>query len=280
MSKTAILYICTGRYDVFFPDFYQTAEQLFLNNHTKHYFVFTDSTTLTQQYKEHTNITFIHQNKLGWPYDTLMRYEMFLKSKHLFENFDYIFYLNANYVFKKPVGDEFLPLDNHEENGLVAVLHPYFYQEYSRYSGSRPYKYTYETNPASLAYIPECVYICGGVNGGVASAALKMFTELATRIQIDQNNGIIAVWHDESHHNRYVYELDYKVKLLPPDYAFPEGAGEQTHITCKMLLRDKENLYGHDFLRGITDIPISKDTITLKPKPSFIQKLTNIFAKK
>ena len=98
MSKIAILYICTGRYDVFFPDFYQTAEQLFLNNHTKHYFVFTDSTTLTQQYKEHTNITFIHQNKLGWPYDTLMRYEMFLKSKHLFENFDYIFFLNANYV--------------------------------------------------------------------------------------------------------------------------------------------------------------------------------------
>ena len=278
MSQIAILYICTGRYDVFFPEFYQTAEQLFLNNHTIHYFVFTDSTTLTQQYKETTNITFIHQNKLGWPYDTLMRYEMFLKSKHLFEKFDYIFYLNANYIFKQPVGDEFLPLDNNEENGLIAVIHPGFYQQHSRFSGSRPYKYTYETNPASLAYIPECVYVCGGVNGGVASSALKMFTELAKRIQTDQNNGIIAVWHDESHHNRYVYELDYKVKLLPPDYAFPEDYYEPLpNIACKMLLREKSNFQGHDFIRGLTDIPNSEKTTK---KLTLIQKLKSFFVKK
>lgn len=43
MKKIAILYICTGKYDIFWEDFYKTSEKYFLNNSEKHYFVFTDA---------------------------------------------------------------------------------------------------------------------------------------------------------------------------------------------------------------------------------------------
>lgn len=41
--KIAILYICTGKYNVFFRDFYSSSEKYFLPNCEKTYFVFSDN---------------------------------------------------------------------------------------------------------------------------------------------------------------------------------------------------------------------------------------------
>ena len=45
------------------------------------------------------------------------------------------------------------------------------------------------------------------------------------RIDQDDKNGIVAVWHDESHLNRYLSEtfaLD-QLKTLTPSYCYPES---------------------------------------------------------
>ena len=75
MKKIAILYICTGKYDIFWEDFYKTSEKYFLNNSEKHYFVFTDAQSI---YEENCDrVHKIYQKTLGWPYNTLMRFNMF-----------------------------------------------------------------------------------------------------------------------------------------------------------------------------------------------------------
>jgi len=66
------------------------------------------------------------------------------------------------------------------------------------------------------------VYICGGVNGGKSQEFLAVIEELKKRIDEDRKQGIIAIYHDESHINKYAYE-NPGYKLLPPSYCYPEG---------------------------------------------------------
>ena len=79
-KTVAVLYIATGRYTVFWKYFYESAEKYLLNNCLKHYFVFTDNSEDIAG-KSRGNVTCIQQNKLGWPFDTLMRFDIFLSIK-------------------------------------------------------------------------------------------------------------------------------------------------------------------------------------------------------
>ena len=120
MLKIAILYICTGKYDVFWKEFYRSCEQYFLPNSNKNYFVFTDSKELYDE-KNNDKIVKIYQEKLGWPYDTLMRFDLFSRIENKLAEFDYIFFLNANVVFLKTVEESSL---FNNDNDLFVVIHP------------------------------------------------------------------------------------------------------------------------------------------------------------
>ncbi len=78
-KTVAVLYIATGRYTVFWKYFYESAEKYLLNNCLKHYslcFYRYNSEDIAG--KSRGNVTCIQQNKLGWPFDTLMRFDIFL----------------------------------------------------------------------------------------------------------------------------------------------------------------------------------------------------------
>ena len=64
-------------------------------------------------------------------------------------------------------------------------------------------------------------YYAGGFNGGRAKRYLQMAKELARRIDCDTAKGITAVWHDESHWNRYLAEHEPTV-VLTPAYCYQE----------------------------------------------------------
>lgn len=231
--KVAILYICTGKYAMFWQDFYQSMERHFLPNIEKCYFVFTDQTI------QHAgpNVRFIEQQHLGWPYDTLLRFHMFYEVKEELSQFDYIFFLNANTKCIAEIDETILP----QKEDLMALVHPGFYNK-GRIS------FTYEDNPQSLAYIPKNKgqhYYMGAFNGGKSKAYLKMIETLAYRIEKDLKKDIIAVWHDESHLNRYL--LHRKVKKLDPGYGYPEGW--ELPFDKKIIILDKNKFGGHEFLR-------------------------------
>ena len=76
MCKLGILYICTGKYDIFWEDFYKSCEKYFLPGYEKYYYVFTDAKEIYAE-GENSRITKIYQENLGWPYNTLKRFSMF-----------------------------------------------------------------------------------------------------------------------------------------------------------------------------------------------------------
>lgn len=234
--KIAILYICTGKYDIFWKDFYLSSEKYFFKNEQKHYFVFTDSNNIYDSDSE--NVEVIYQENLSWPGNTLFRFKMFKRIEEKLKNYDYIFFLNGNALFLQAVDKEILP----EDDRIIVVQHPGFFDK-------KREEFTYDNNPKSLAYIAPNegeVYVCGGFNGGTSSAYLEMINELNDNIDKDYENNIIALWHDESHINKYI--LNHKYKLLPASYmAFDE---KEMPFEKKVIVRDKEKYGGHEFLRG------------------------------
>lgn len=244
--KIAILYVATGRYIAFWEDFYKSCEELFITDAQKTYFVFTDAENIYGQ--ENDNVIKIHQEKLGWPYDTLMRFKMFLTQEEKLKEHDYIFFFNANMKFVQPVGHEVLPDEEH--CGFVAGLHP---GNYRRSIDEVPYC----RNEKSLAYIPYGqgkYYVQGCLNGGTRDAYLEFCHTCMENTQKDLDNGVIAEVHDESHLNKYV--LDKNILVLPCNYLYPVGCYYPEYCDdIKIISRDKDSpkYGGTDYLRGVTD---------------------------
>ncbi len=251
MKKVAILYIALGRYTVFWDDFYKSCEE-YLTPCEKHYFIWTDNPTPAMQGK---NITTIPAQKKGWPYDSLLRFEMFLEREKELRDFDYIFFFNANFQFYNPVDlAEITPREWHD--GLVAGLHP----GRSGDIDQNPDHFKYERRPESTAYIPYGHgkhYVCGAFNGGTADAFLKMCRELAKNVRTDLANNIVACVDDESHLNAYV--ADKKYLLAGRAYGFPEGmikkipARQRVMIKIISRAKDSPKYGGTQWLRGNTD---------------------------
>lgn len=209
--KIAVLYICTGKYSRFWTDFYESSQTFFLNGKEKHYFVFTDDDTIQNT----DSVTVIYTKYKGYPWDTLYRFEMFWPLRENLMAFDFIYFFNANLVFVGDVGNECLP--DVSQGGLVALIHPSFYNKPARF-------FPYERNKKSEAYIPNLnqkyFYYMGALNGGITEAYLDLIKKCMENIQKDVKNGIIAKVLDESHLNRYLF--DRKVLGLSPSYGFPE----------------------------------------------------------
>ena len=263
--KVAILYICTGEYTYFWKSFYESAEKLLLLNSEKHYFVFTDLKSL-EVGNSNNRVHIIYQENLPWPYPTLYRFKMFNRIKQELIDFDYITFFNSNVVINEMITEEeFLPL----ENDYLACLHP------GRYNCNDYNLLPYEKRRRSKAYIPirykEYIYVCGGIQGGKAIPYINMIEKLAHNIDIDEKKGIIAIWHDESHWNRFIFDND-NYKLLSCDYAYPEGW--DIPFEKKIILLDKQKYIS---LNNKTDAvnPYTKYDILMIYINSYIHQLFN-----
>lgn len=209
--KIAILYICTGKYNQFFPGFYASSEKHFLDGEaSKHYFVWTDDLTLTKA----ENVTIIPKECAGFPADSLFRFEMFMQIESELKKFDYIYFFNSNAVFRQHVGQEIVP----DKSGLAVGVWP------GKRERQHPMFYPYERNRRSLAYIAPngdyYTYFMGGINGGEVEAYLLMIRTLSHNIREDFERGIIARVHDESHINAYL--RTHPCKKLGREFCLPE----------------------------------------------------------
>lgn len=247
--KIGVLYICTGKYIRFWDEFYRTAEQHLLPEANKHYFVFTDGDFAEQN---NANVTKVYQKNLGWPDNTLRRFHMFLGIEERLEQFDYLYFFNANCRFKKTIGTEFLPKASDQ---LLVVQHP---GQIDKPANQLPY----ERNPRSRAYIPFGTgkyYVCGGINGGQAKTFLRFARDARQAIDEDFRDGIVATWHDESHLNRYILKHPYT--LLHAGYCYPQHW--KLNVPMMIEVRDKRNHGGREALRAMTSTSDTEKMVTV-----------------
>lgn len=264
-AKVGILYIALGRYTVFWDEFYESCEKHLLHA-DKHYFVWTDNPTDAMRRK---NVTIIPAQKRGWPYDSLMRFEMFFAMREKLAAYDYLFFFNANFKFVNDTDlTEIAPRE--WNGGLAASLHPGREGDLWR---DTPDRFPYERRPASTAYVPFGAgrhYVCGAFNGGTSAAFLKMCGVLAKNVRTDLKNGINAVFDDESHLNAYLVNRDFL--LLGRAYGYPERMLKHLNaanaVMVKIISREKNTpkYGGTKWLRGATDkkIPDSKISYVMR----------------
>lgn len=198
--KIALVLIATGpRYYEFIRPLLHSAEQYF-PAHTP--FLWTDS---QENYVEHQ---FPHLH-LGFPNATLYRYNTFLTQKSLLASFDFIFYSDIDMRFVAQIKTEEIVSD-----GITATEHP------GHCNGvGFP-----ERRPDSTAYIPadaKSKYFCGGFNGGTSADYLKMCEIIGKNVIIDASKGIVAINHDESHLNRYLFDFP-PARILTPEFCWPD----------------------------------------------------------
>ena len=230
--KVGIFYICTGRYSIFWKAFYESCEKFFLPDVEKHYYVFTDSDDIPSDVP---NITKYFRSPQGFPLDSLLRFDMFIDIEDEASSCDYLFFFNSNMQFQRVVQpDEILP--GQDDNGLVVVLHPGYYDK--KDSLFLPY----EKHRRSSAYIPyskaeHYEYYMGGVNGGTSSAYYDLIHQCSKNIHTDMDNGVLALYHDESHLNRYVHGK--KVRVLTPSFGYPEDSQIPFEPVCVILSKMK-----------------------------------------
>jgi histo-blood group ABO system transferase len=202
-KNIGLLIVATGKYICFVNPLIESAKKYFCRNHRVTYFVFTD-----QEFDPPEDVVRIEQHRLGWPYDTMMRYQIYLDHWQRLLKQDYLFACDADMLLVGDVGDEIL-------GKRVATLHPGFL-------GKRG---SYETNSRSKAYIGKregSYYFAGGFYGGERDSFFHILKTNIDHIQDDLRRGIIAVWHDESHWNRYCIDFPPTL-ILTPSYCYPEG---------------------------------------------------------
>lgn len=246
-KKIAILYIATGRYIVFWENFYKSMEKHFLPKHEKTYFLFTNHDNL----KVAKNVVKIHQDQLPWPYVTLKRYHFFDAIKEELKKFDYIYFLNGDCQPVQDINEEIFPTNEQE---IMVTMHSWHWLDIQR-------PYPYEQNKESKSYIPADkgkYYVTGAFNGGTSEGFLKMSAILKEWTDTDIQNNVIPVWHDESMLNKYLftYFTDKNPLILFPEYVITEGfdyISAHEFPNHKMMLIDKDKKGGREYLRGITN---------------------------
>lgn len=230
----AIIFIGTGSYLNFLPKYYENIHEYFLPNSKKTIFAFTDG-----EGDFPDDVRVYYQEHLNWPFITLKRFEIINQARTELENYDWIVFIDADAL----VVDKILEEEFFTNKPLFGVHHPCHYLKMPPHNKPPG---AFETNEKSLSYmdldkVNPSVYYQGCLWGGKVPEIFKMIDTLQERVNVDLQNNVIAVWHDESHINRYLIENDKLVYTLGPEYAYPEVFSQHCNFNPKIVHLAKNN---------------------------------------
>jgi hypothetical protein len=191
-----------------------------------------------------------------WPQAALYRYKLIHEFSEQFSE-DILMHLDADMLVQAPINS--LALSQPIKNGICLVRHPGFFRPngvarmlfYLRNPqvtlgdiasvvrmGSLG---TWETNKHSLAFVPRTKrkqYVCGGTWWGLRPDVLALSENLSNRVSLDEENGITAIWHDESHLNWWASKHEHGSE--DPRYCFSAGFVQLREIPNIIQAVDKK----------------------------------------
>uniref|UniRef100_A0A671KKQ7 Globoside alpha-1,3-N-acetylgalactosaminyltransferase 1, like 4 n=1 Tax=Sinocyclocheilus anshuiensis TaxID=1608454 RepID=A0A671KKQ7_9TELE len=200
-----------GKYTLFLKEFLESAEQHYFVGFRVNYYLFTDLPEEVPEVKmgENHSLTVRKVPSMNrWQDISMGRMEILEKliENELASEADYIFCLDVDTKFYSRWGVESL-------GRLVGVIHPWFFD-------APRDQFTYERRPESQAYIPAGegdYYFTGAAFGGSLEDVHHLTKTCREQMNIDIANSIEAIWHEESHLNKY-FLYNKPSKLLSPEY--------------------------------------------------------------
>jgi hypothetical protein len=237
--KVAICFIGTGKYLNFLPKYYENIEKYFLPNTEKTFLVFTDGELNDLP----DNIIPYYQEHLDWPYITLTRFDIIKRASDFISKNDWFVFIDADALVVDTITeDEFF--DN--TKSFFGVHHPCHYLNMPPHNN---HPGAFETNPLSKSCILDSddtsVYYQGCLWGGRVPDVIEMINELSDRVNSDLERDVIAVWHDESHLNKFYCENKGRVNTLSSSYAYPEVFSGHCNFEPKIVHLAKNNSKYH-----------------------------------
>ena len=237
--KIGILYIGIGRYACFWPDFYNSCQKNLVPEADKYYYVFTDTDKNHIEPSDH--IMVFHQDDMGWPCNSLFRFKMFKRIEEQLKSNDYLFFFNANVVIVSTISaKDILPSDEEEYSALcistdiTTIVH--------------------ESRQSSASYIAPyeaTCYFSGALNGGKCMSYIKLINDCDKLVDVDLENGIMPIWHDETVLNKFLHGKN--IKMMYRDMGKPENWRKPRN--AKIILRRKESVLGRNWLRNYKGRP-------------------------
>lgn len=252
--KLTIVSTATGIYFDYWANLAMSAQKFFESEEVNlRFFLFTDRTDDAHEFGQTLDWASIKVQSVvarPWPWATMARYADLAKhSESVISESDFILHVDADMTFEAPFPESVLAAAR--KSGVLLVQHPGFFrkergpEEYVRniFSGARARDFlerikvggvgAWESSPKSRAFVPRIGrkrYFCGGV-WICTGDNLRAFSEdLAARIDIDYQNGVTAVWHDESHLNAWAFENPKRFAALGPEFCFAPQYTELSHL--------------------------------------------------
>ncbi|XP_067351722.1 N-acetyllactosaminide alpha-1,3-galactosyltransferase-like isoform X4 [Channa argus] len=221
-----------GYLDAYLNTFLISAEQHFMLALPVTYYVFTDQPEKVPNIKlaPKRNMKVMKVEKHSrWQDISMMRMKTISEAieTEIRHQFKYVFCFDVDQEFKGRFGTEAL-------GDSVALLHAHFYKLPKD-------MFTYDRNPKSKAFMETGdYYYHAAIFGGSWDNVKKLADACYLSIMDDKINDVEALWHDESHLNKYFW-LHKPSRLLSPEYCWDRSIGNNRDIEVTRLIWAPKN---------------------------------------
>jgi hypothetical protein len=247
-KSLGVLTIATNVYIEYWEEMVLSLEEHLIEGQKCVAHVFTEQLERASRFAKRLNKVSVQVHEIPaykWPDATIRRYEVFTKYADQIEQ-DVLMHLDADMLILENIFEDVFEFAT--ESDVVLIAHPGFWNRkipfrlrIAAFIRSKPLNGSWETNPRSQAFVHlnhRKPYACGGIWFGKKNAIFSLMSQLAEAVEIDRDNSVMAVWHDESHLNHWASKNEFL--MLSPEYCFVREYKHLKNLKPKVLAVTKK----------------------------------------